>query len=165
MPSFSLLAVLRTLLTALAAGTMLSAGAIAADKPAHIDFAHSAQLTVDAQESGETVTLWVRHAADKKVVDTKDVSVSIAGKNQVVTHRTDGSFTILTDDLRGKEPKAVQMIVAHDGIREVLDGQLPPPPESIASGLLGSHNQLWWWVINIGVLLIGVLALSRKKSY
>ena len=54
---------------------------------------------------------------------------------------------------------------AEHGIRELLDGQLPPPPESVTSGLLGSHNQLWWWVINIGVLLIGVLALSRRKSY
>ncbi len=156
---------LLTLVMALAASVTLPGRVLAADTPAHIDFAHSAQLLVDAQESGDTVTLWVRHAADKKVVDTKDVSVSIAGKSQVVTHRTDGSFSISTDDLRGKEPKPVQLIVGHDGIRELLDGQLPPAPESVTSGLLGSHNQLWWWVINIGVLLIGVLALSRKKSY
>ncbi len=155
---------LRTVLAALAAGVIWSAAA-AADSPAHIDFAHSAQLTVDAVESGNTVTLWIRHATDKKVIDTKDVAVSIAGKNQVVTHRTDGSLTIPTDDLRGKEAKPVQLIVGHDGIRELLDGQLPPPPQSVTSGLLGTHNQLWWWVINIGVLLIGVLALSRKKSY
>ena len=165
MPSFALRSVLRTLPAAFAAGMIWNAVATAADSPARIDFAHSAQLTVDAQESNDTVTLWVRHAADKKVIDTKDISVSVAGKNQVVTHRTDGSFTIPTDDLRGKEAKPVQMIVGHDGIRELLDGQLPPPPESITTGLLGTHNQLWWWVINIGVLLIGVLALSRKKSY
>jgi hypothetical protein len=59
----------------------------------------------------------------------------------------------------------VQMVVGHDGIRELLDGQLPPPPEGITRGLLGSHNQLWWRVINLGVLFIGVLALSRRKSY
>lgn len=165
MPLLSPFRALRTLVMALAAGAIFPAGVLAADNPAHIDFAHSAQLLVDAQESGDTVTLWIRHAADKKIVDTKDVSVSIAGKNQVVAHRTDGSFTLSTDDLRGKDAKPVQLIVGHDGIRELLDGQLPPPPESITSGLLGSHNQLWWWVINIGVLLIGVLALSRKKSY
>lgn len=156
---------LRTVATALAASVICGAAAAAADNPAHIDLAHSAQLTVDAQETTDSVTLWIRRAADKKVVDTKDVTVSIAGKNQVVTRRTDGSFSFPTDDLRGKDVKPVQLIVGHDGIRELLDGQLPPPPEGITSGLLGSHNQLWWWVINIGVLFIGVLALSRKKSY
>jgi hypothetical protein len=158
-------ATLRIVLAALAAGVLCTTVATAASNLAHIDFAHSAQLIVDASESNDTVTLWVRHAADKKIVDTKDVAVAVAGKNQVVTHRTDGSFTIPTDDLRGKDPKPVQMIVGHDGIRELLDGQLPPPPESVTSGLLGSHNQIWWWVINVGVLLIGVIALSRKKSY
>jgi hypothetical protein len=156
---------LRTLATALAASVICTAAAAAAGNPAHIDLAHSAQLTVDAQEAGDSVTLWIRHATDKKVVDTKDVTVSIAGKNQVVTRKTDGSFSFPTDDLRGKDAKPVQLVVGHDGIHELLDGQLPPPPESITRGLLGSHNQLWWWVINIGVLFIGVLALSRKKSY
>lgn len=165
MPAFSPFRVLRTLVMALAASAVFSARVPAADTPAHIDFAHSAQLLVDAQESGDTVTLWIRHAADKKIVDTKDVSVAIAGKNQVVTRRADGSFSIPTDDLRGNEAKPVQLIVGHDGIRELLEGQLPAPPQSVTSGLLGSHNQLWWWVINIGVLFIGVLALSRKKSY
>ena len=156
---------LRILVTALAASVICTAAAAAADNPAHIDLAHSAQLTVDAQETTDAVTLWIRHAADKKVVDTKDVTVSIAGKNQVVTRRTDGSFSFPIDDLRGKQAKPVQLVVGHDGIRELLDGQLPPPTEGITTGLLGSHNQLWWWVINIGVLFIGVLALSRKKSY
>lgn len=156
---------LRTLVTVLAASVICSAAAAAANNPTHIDLAHSAQLTVDAQETTDSVTLWVRRAADKKLIDTKDVTVSIAGKNQVLTRRTDGSFSFPTDDLRGKDAKSVQLVVGHDGIRELLDGQLPPPPEGLTTGLLGSHNQLWWWVINIGVLFIGVLALSRKKSY
>ena len=156
---------LRTLATALAASVICSAAAAAANNPIHIDLAHSAQLTVDAQETTDSVTLWVRRAADKKLIDTKDVTVSIAGKNQVLTRRTDGSFSFPIDDLRGKDAKPVQLVVGHDGIRELLDGQLPPPPEGLTTGLLGSHNQLWWWVINIGVLFIGVLALSRKKSY
>ena len=163
MPTF--ITWLRTLATALGASAICAATAAAADNPARIDLAHSAQLTVDAQETTDAVTLWIRRAADKKVLDTKDVAVSIAGKNQVVTRKTDGSFSFPIDDLRGKEAKPVQLVVGHDGIRELLDGQLPPPPEGITSGLLGSHNQLWWWVINIGVLFIGVLALSRKKSY
>ncbi len=142
--------------------------AVAADKapaPALIDVAHSAQVTVEASESHDAVTFWIRRVSDKKPVGGKDVTVSIAGKSQVVTQRTDGSYSIPADDLSGKEAKPVELIVGHDGIRELLDGQLPPPPDSSGGGLLGGHNQLAWWIINIGVVLIGVIALSRKKSY
>jgi hypothetical protein len=116
-------------------------------------------------ESSDTVTLWIRRAGDKQLVGSKDVKVSLDGKTQAVTPRTDGTFTLPTDDLRGKEPKPIEIIVGHDGIREILSGQLPPPPQSAAGGLLGSHNQLAWWIINIAVLLIGAIALSRRKSY
>jgi hypothetical protein len=144
--------------------------AMAADKapepaPALIEVAHSAQLLVAASESHDAVSFWIRRASDKKLIDGKDVTVSIAGKNQVVTHRTDGSYSIPTDELSGKEAKPVELIVGHDGIRELLEGQLPPPAETSGTGLLGGHNQLAWWIINIGVVLIGVIALSRKKSY
>jgi hypothetical protein len=142
----------------------------AADKapepaPALIDVARSAQVTVEAAESHDAVTFWIRRASDKKLIGGKDVAVSIAGKSQVVTQRTDGSYSIPTDDVRGKEAKPVELIVGHDGIRELLDGQLPPPPDESGTGFLGGHNQLAWWIINIGVVLIGVIALSRKKSY
>jgi hypothetical protein len=155
------------LASALATG-LLCASATAAEQasePARIDVAHSAQLTVEATESDDAVVLWIRHLPDRKLVGSKDVSVTINGRNQVVTQRTDGSYTVPMDDVRGKEAKTVQLIVAHDGIREVLDGRLPPPPENTSSGLLGSHNQLAWWIVNITVLFIGVLALSRRKSY
>ena len=102
----------------------------------------------------------------QELVAGKDLVVSFGGKNQVFTAHTDGSYTVPADDLRGKDAKAVQFIVGHDGIREILEGQLPPAPEkSSVGGLLGGHGQLAWWIINIGVVLIGVIALSRKKSY
>jgi hypothetical protein len=164
--------VLRTLTVALAAcaaGVVIAASAAVAPQAAeqaHIDVARSALLSVEATESADTVTFWIRRVADKKLVDGKDLVVSFGGRNQVFTRHTDGSYTVSADDLRGKDPKAVQIIVGHDGIREILEGQLPPPPEKISvNGLLGGHGQLAWWIINIGVVLIGVIALSRKKSY
>jgi hypothetical protein len=156
-------------LTVAAAACVIGAAAQAADPkppaPARIDVAHSAQLLIEAAESNDSVTLWIRRAGDKQLLASKDVKVSIDGKTQAVTPRTDGSFTVSTDDLRGKEPKAVEVIVGHDGIREILSGQLRPPPEDTATGILGSHNQLAWWIINIVVLLVGAIALSRRKSY
>lgn len=152
---------------ALAAGAV--AGARAADEKAaqaaHIDVARSAQLLIDATESSDTVAFWIRHASDRRLVGGQDVKVTVDAKPQAVTPRTDGSFTMSTDDLRGKEPKPVEIIVGHDGIREILTGQLPPPPEGSGTGMLGGHNQLAWWIINLAVLLIGAFALSRRKSY
>ena len=160
--------VLRTLTVALAAcvAPMADAAVAAqASELAHIDVARSALLSVEAAESPDTVTLWIRRVADKKPVDGKDLVVSFGGKNQVITSHTDGSYTVSAGDLRGKDPKAVQIIVGHDGIREILDGRLPPPADKPVSGILGGHGQLAWWIINVGVVLIGVIALSRKKSY
>jgi hypothetical protein len=164
---------LRSLLRTFAIALAASVGCVdhvamatQAAEQAHIDVARSAQLTLEAAESADTVTFWIRRAADKKLLDGKDIVVSIGGRNQSLTGHSDGSYTFPTDDLRGKEPKAVEMIVGHDGIREILDGQLPPPPEKPSiTGMLGGHGQLAWWIINIGVVLIGVIALSRKKSY
>jgi hypothetical protein len=158
----------RALLIAAAACTLGIVTRVADSKvpePARIDVAHSAQLVIEAAESNDVVTLWIRRAADRQLLTSKDVKVSIDGKIQAVTPRTDGSFTLAADDLRGKEPKPVEIVVGHDGIREILSGQLPPAPEGTATGILGSHNQLAWWVINIAVLLIGAIALSRRKSY
>jgi len=165
LPSSSARFVLPRILAAALAVLASTVVAAAAPEPAHIDVARSAQLSVEALVGNDTVTLWIRRANDKKPIDSKDVTVSINGKTQIVTRRTDGSYTFPTDDLRGKEARPVEIIVGHDGIREVLSGQLPPALESSGTSLLGTHNQLWWWIINIGVLLIGVLALSRKKSY
>ena len=168
-----MLQLLRTRLRVLAvaaAACSLSVGALAADakgtEAARIAVAHSAQVSIEATESNDTVTLWIRRAGgDKQLVGSKDVVVTLDGKTQAVTSRTDGTFSLPTDELRGKEPKPIEIIVGHDGIREILSGQLPPPPQSTAGGLLGSHNQLAWWIINVVVLLIGAVALSRRKSY
>ena len=167
--SFHVLRIGLRVLAVTAVAIAMSVAAQAADEkappPARIDVAHSAQVLIEATESDDSVALWIRRAADKKLVGSKDVTVSISGKPQAVTQRTDGSFTLPTDDLRGKEPKAVEIIVGHDGIREILTGQLPPAPQGSSTGILGSHNQLAWWIINIAVLLIGAIALSRRKSY
>ncbi len=165
----SVLLTLTVALAACVAGAALAAQAAVAPQAAeqaHIDVARSALLSAEATESADTVTFWIRRVADKKLVAGKDLVVSFGGKNQVFTAHTDGSYTVPADDLRGKDAKAVQFIVGHDGIREILEGQLPPAPEkSSVGGLLGGHGQLAWWIINIGVVLIGVIALSRKKSY
>ena len=59
-------------------------------------------------------------------------------------------------------------MVAHDGIREVFDGTVAAaaaaPVAAGGSGLLRDHKQLTWWILNIAIVLIAVIAISRRMS-
>ena len=67
-------------------------------------------------------------------------------------------------------PGKLSIVVAHDGVREVLEAQPPaapaaaPPavPRGVASTLI--HKQMSWWILNILIVLIGVIAVSRRMS-
>jgi hypothetical protein len=151
-------------LVSLALGTI----AVAADKTAaapRVAVAHSAQLQLDSQESGDTLVLRLRRASDQKPLDSNDVTVAVDGKSQLVTHLADGSYSLQADEWRGKGEKALEMVVGHDGIREVLNGKLPALEARSATSLVTDHKQLAWWILNIAVVLAGAIALSRRKSF
>jgi hypothetical protein len=43
----------------------------------------------------------------------------------------------------------------------------PPPapaPAGAAADLLHDHKQLAWWILNITIVLIAVIAISRRMS-
>ncbi len=150
-----------TLVCALPAG--------AADKPAvaaRVEIARSSQVIVDGQPADDVLLLRIRHTADQSIADTKDLTVSVDGKAQAVKLRPDASYSIPMDDLQGSGLRVVEVTVTHDGLREILTGKIPAiDTRPAAVGLLGDHKQLAWWVLNVVILLIGVMALSRKKSY
>jgi len=62
--------------------------------------------------------------------------------------------------------------VTHDGIREVLRAKIAPPaaataqtPAAAGGGAVsGVHRQIVWWILNIAIVLIAALALSRRRS-
>ncbi len=130
-----------------------------------IEIARSALLVIDGTETADALQLRIRHAIDQTPVDGKDVTIAIDGKNQVITREADGSYAVPVDDLRGRDERPVEVVVSHDGIREVLNGKAPPPQSRSATGILGDHKQLAWWILNIVILLVGAMALSRRKSY
>ena len=65
----------------------------------------------------------------------------------------------------------LEVLVTHDGIQEVLSATLPPSATSGGTAdaghtgsVLRDHKQLAWWVLNITVVLIAALAISRRTS-
>jgi hypothetical protein len=151
------------LLAVLASLTLSMGCAGAAEPGARTELARSAQVVIDATPAGKNLVLAIRRAADQSVIDTKDVTVSIDGKTQIVTRQPDGTYAVPMDELRGSG-RTIEVIVAHDGIREVLDGRWAAAEPGSKMSLTSSRKQLLWWILNAAVLLIGVIALSRRKS-
>jgi len=141
--------------------------ACAADTPAAappaIPVAHSALLTINATVTPDGLALHVLHAGNQIPIDGRDVTVSVDGKNQPLTVEPEGTFLLPTKDL-GEGERQLDITVAHDGIREILTGKVALPKTSSATDLWRDHKQMAWWVLNIAVVLIAVLAFSRRSS-
>ena len=147
--------------------TVAVPSASAADAPpaAPIPVAHSAQLNINATVVPDGLVLHILHASNQIPIDGRDVTVTVDGKNQPLTVEPEvGSFLLPTKDI-GEGERQLDITVAHDGIREILSGKVAIPK---AGGLTGSwdssRKQMAWWVLNIAVVLIAVLAFSKRSS-
>jgi len=153
----------------LAAALSLSLVASAADTPPTaaptIPIAHSALLTINGTFSSSGLVLHILHAANQVPIDGRDVTVTVDGKNQPLTVQQEvGDFLLPTKDL-SDGPQTLDITVAHDGIREILTGKVALPKSVFGSGMLdSSHKQMLWWVLNIGIVLVAVLAFSKRSS-
>jgi hypothetical protein len=128
-----------------------------------IPVAHSALLTINATPTPDGLALHILHAGNQIPIDGRDVTVSVDGKNQPVTAAPEGTFLLPTKDL-GEGERELDITVAHDGIREILTGKVAMPKVGSVSDLWRDHKQMAWWVLNIAIVLIAVLAFSRKSS-
>ena len=128
----------------------------------------SALLVVEGTAAPESLLLKIRRAHDGSLITSGAVTVTVDGKNEAVTHDNAGTYEVPIDDLRGdgsnEAAKDVDIVVAHDGIREILSGKVAVPEAPSGRGLLGDHKQLAWWILNIAVVLIAAIAISRRKS-
>jgi len=104
------------------------------------------------------------------VVD--DLSVTIDGRSEPATARPDGSWFAARPAGVQDAGKTLEVTVGHDGIHEVLSGRLAPsaaagaaPAPSGSGGLMsGSRKQLFWWILNIAIVAIAAIAISRRVS-
>lgn len=132
--------------------------------PTPIPVAHSALLTINATVIPDGLALHVLHAGNQIPIDGRDVTVSVDGKSQPLTAEPEGTFLLSTKDLGGDGDRQLDITVAHDGIREILTGNIALPKPGSATDLWRNHRQMAWWVINIAIVLIAVLAFSRRSS-
>jgi hypothetical protein len=127
--------------------------------------AHSALLNVDGTATADTLRLNIRRVGDKSLVNSDDVTVTVDGRNQSVTRENAGGYEVPINDLRGGEPaRDVEVIVAHDGIREILSGKVVLAEGTSTDSLLRDHKQVAWWILNIAIVLVAAIALSRRKG-
>jgi hypothetical protein len=128
-----------------------------------IHLAQSALLSVDAIPADDSLQLQIRRVSDQSIVNSDDVSVEVDGKTEVVT-RVGNAYQLPLSELRGEGAKEVEITVKHDGIREILSGKITLPEESSAGSLFRDHKQIMWWVLNIVIVLIAAMAISRRKA-
>jgi hypothetical protein len=129
--------------------------------------AHSAELTVEGAVAGGVLTLRVRPANGKQVPTVTNLAVRLDGRTLAVMARTDGSFAAPLKDVAPHAPGKLEIIVAHDGVLNALDGQLPgSAPGAGGGGTLSAliHKQTSWWILNVLIVLIGVIAVARRMS-
>jgi len=163
------------------ASLALAAQALAADEaPAATVFkplAHSALLTVEGAAGARTLLLRVRRASDGQPLDGAELSVTVDGAQTAAALLPDGTWAVPLPQPPAKSPGRLDIVVAHDGVREVLEAQLPaaggaapvaaaaPAPAGPAGWLSAlAHKQMSWWVLNIAIVVIGVIAISRRMS-
>jgi hypothetical protein len=160
---------------ALAAILIISTPAAALAQPAApllAPLAHSALLAVDAAPAAGGLVLRVRRAAGETPLQVSDVAVTIDGRSEPAALRADGTWFVPRPAGVQDAGKTLEVTVGHDGIHEVLSGRLaaaagaPGPATSGAASASSSsrHKQLAWWILNIVIVLIAAIAISRRMS-
>lgn len=125
--------------------------------------AHSAQLTLTAAAADHSLILQVARVSDHRpIVGPGNVTVTLDGHAVPVTPQADGTWLISTRDQSGGA-HALAVVVSHDGIHELLAGTVSVQQQRSALELLQGHGMFAWWVLNIAVVLIAVLVISRRR--
>jgi len=150
-------------------------GTVRADSPpappALVPLAHSALIAVNAAPAAGGITLRVQRAGGDTPLAVDDLTVSIDGVTAAATAHPDGSWFLARPPGAQDAGKLIEVTVGHDGIHEVLSGRLAGPAgaapgahPATAPALSSSRKQLFWWVLNIAIVLIAAIAISRRTS-
>lgn len=137
--------------------------ALATGAAAAVQIASSAMLVVDASVREHDIVLRITRTANQAPIEgAGNVTAEINGHPVRIASRG-ATYVLSTRGLKGG-PHALQVIVAHDGIHELLSGtvSLPKPQDRLAT--LEKHGYGAWWVLNIVVLLLAARLIMRRKK-
>jgi hypothetical protein len=132
--------------------------------PIPAPLAHSALLTLEGAVAPGALLLRVRSNTAGTSISVSDLQVQLDGKELPVTARADGSWRAPLPPGTAGDGK-LEVTLTHDGIREVLGAHVDLAAAA-AGPAAGSriHNQVFWWILNIAIVLIAALAISRRMS-
>lgn len=124
--------------------------------------AHSALLTLTATPWENTLALQVMRVADHQLIAGPGrVTATLDGRSVPLTAGPGGTYLLPMAD-QGVGAHSLGVVVSHDGIRELLTGTITVPRQRSAIDLLQGHGMFAWWVLNIAVVLIAVVVISRR---
>jgi hypothetical protein len=128
--------------------------------------AHSALVTLEGARTATGLTLRVRANGAGAPLNISEIAVTLDGRPQTVTARADGSFDVALTAAARTGAGQLEVTVAHDGIREALSAHVALGAATPAGSAAGSasRKQLWWWALNIGIVLVAAVAISRRMS-
>ena len=126
--------------------------------------ARSTALILTAAPSDHSLSFQVARASDHRlIVGPGNVTATLDGHNLPVTARPDGTYLISTRE-QSAGPHSLGVVVSHDGIRELLTGTVSVQQQRSTLDMLQGHGMFAWWVLNIAVVLIAVLIISRRRG-
>lgn len=146
----------------------LTCTARAADTPpaSFVPVARSALVVLEVQPLPSGLNVRATRANGAPALTAQGLTLSIDGHALAVSSNPDGSWSARWPPAGLAGERHLEAVLAHDGIRELLSGTLPATAVTVApaGGLLGSHKQMIWWVLNLVIVLVAVLAVSRRMS-
>jgi hypothetical protein len=126
--------------------------------------ARSALLSLTVAPADHALALRISRIPDRRpIVGPGHVTVTLDGHSVPVIAQPDGTYVISTRDQSGGA-HSLNVVVSHDGIRELLTATVTVPQQRSTLELLQGHGMFAWWVLNIAVVLIAVLVISRRRG-
>ena len=147
----------------LAALLCLLPPAVAHPAAPRVQIASSSMLVLDATVHAHDIVLRVARTADHTPIEgAGNVTAQIGGRPVPLVAHGD-TYVLSTHGLKSGA-QSLQVVVAHDGIHELLSGTvtLPKHPDRLA--VLERHGYGAWWVLNIVVLLLAARLIMRRKK-
>ena len=141
-------------------------GAAAPPGAVFAPLAHSALMVLETARLPAGLILQLRRA-DGAALAVTDLAVSIDGRTVPATVAGPQRWSVPWPQPPTHGAHRLEVLVAHDGIREVLDGTIATAAAAApaaAGGPLHAHQQLLWWILNITIVFIAAIAISRRMS-